>query len=246
MGAIRNQKILILALITLIVLTTTACAIKPVFQSYAQLIHAWLDQNFPKLVEGFGPLHWALEFNDATSDTPEEPAPPGVQGVGELMTEAFTISVYEGNAGSFSTPPKVVFANYEEYPSPTGTTVYYNATYAYPYYNWLTFPDNGNWIEMQTMDPVTAIGVQLWGDYGDGWVRVSVDGTNIWQGNTNYENCEFDAEGNRLEGPDTCEGGFFYYVQASGLEKKAHTIRATNIGAEDMTIYFFGTGMVKP
>ncbi len=246
MESANKTKILLCVYLTLMVFFSAACAMEPVVQSYGRSIHAWLDENIPNWDQGFIPLHWAFGTNEETTVAPEEPAPLGVEGVGEVMTDAFTVSVYEGYAGEFSTPPKISYANYEEYPPTLGTTIYYNASTVYPYYNWLTFPDNGAWIEMQTNEPVSAIGVQLWGDYEDGWVRISVDGTPIWQGNTNFENCSFDTDGNRLVGPDTCEGGFYYYIQASALEITAHTIRVTNIGSEQMTIYFFGLGMAKP
>jgi hypothetical protein len=226
-----------LPFLLLVLFTTSACALGPV-------VHEWLDRAVPSWSDS-PMLHWVLgPYEEGTGES-GEPASPGVEGVGQVLTDQMTISVYKGDASQFSTPPEVFFANYEEYSSPLGSTIYYQGT-AYPFYTCLSFPDQGAWIALQTGDPIGAIGVQLWGDYEDGWVQVSVDGTPIWKGDTRYENCAFDPDGNRVVSPETCSGGFFYYIQASGLERTAHVIRAENTGGGQMTIYFFGTGLVKP
>ena len=116
----------------------------------------------------------------------------------------------------------------------------------YPYFQWMCLVDPGSWVQLESTEPVTAIGVQLFGDYADGWVSVLLDGNPIWRGNTQFENCEFDENGERLVSGETCHGGYIYYVEASGLDKGIHTIRAENAGGGEMTIYFFGLGKVSP
>jgi len=38
--------------------------------------------------------------------------------------------------------------------------------------------------EVLFKEPITAVGVQFWGDPGDGIAHVYLDGENIWEGDT--------------------------------------------------------------
>lgn len=98
---------------------------------------------------------------------------------------------------------------------------------------------------MTVHDHSPAIGVQLWGDYADGYAQVLLDGTPVWQGYTKYENCDFDADGFRLISEETCHGGFFYYIEVEGLDKNVHTLRVLNLGGGKTTVAYFGVGNVR-
>lgn len=248
MKQIGNRGSLFNLLLPVMVFSISACAYGPIIRVYldefVNLLPRWMQEGY----DNFAPILLGVD-DDVTEgmETPTGPAPKGVEGlVGEILTDEFTVSVFGGNAAEFNTPPKIFIANYTEYPSPPGGKITYYADTVYPFYGWLSFPNIGSWIELRSTERTTSIGVEVWGDYADGWVVVSVDGIQIWSGNTKFENCEFDSEGNRIVSPETCAGGFFYYIQASGLENTSHIIRAENAGGGEMTVYFFGLGLANP
>lgn len=176
---------------------------------------------------------------------PEQSDLSQISDVGEILTDKYRVLVHQGVASEFSTTPVIYAANFSEYPNPPGARITYNADLVFPYYTTMSFPNAGSWIEITVEKPSPAIGVQLWGDYADGYAQVLLDGTPVWQGYTKYENCAFDTDGFRLISEETCHGGFFYYIEVDGLDNTVHTRRVLNLGGGETTVAYFGVGKVK-
>jgi hypothetical protein len=77
---------------------------------------------------------------------------------------------------------------------------------------------------------VTTVGVYFDSDANDGWVRILVDGREVWRGNI------WGGEG----------GHFCNYLEVSGLAPGPHTIMAENLGIDggggddDTAMRYFG------
>ncbi len=185
--------------------------------------------------------------SDCVENTDEDPelTAPG-EDVGDVLTDAYAVHVYKGNAAKFRIPAKYAYANALEYPSEKGVITYPESDQVFATGSVISLHEPGLWLEMAYSVPATAVGVEFIGDYQDRWARVLVDGTPIWRGNTFYENCPFDENGVRQVHPDKCKGGFIYYIEASGLENTTHTLRVENIGDGEVSVWFFGLGKVKP
>ena len=185
--------------------------------------------------------------SDCNENTDENPEFDAVgEDVGDVLTDAYAVRVYKGNAAKFRIPPKYAYANALEYPSDKGLITYPPSDLIFPAGSVVSLHEPGLWIEMAYSEPATAVGVEFIGDFQDRWARVLVDGTPIWRGNTFFENCPFDENGVRQVHPDKCKGGFIYYIEASGLENTTHTLRVENAGDGEVSIWFFGLGKVKP
>jgi hypothetical protein len=78
------------------------------------------------------------------------------------------------------------------------------------------------------------VGVQLWGDQTDGWARITVDGSEVWRGNTYGKSGDYPA------------GGFINYVEIYNLPMAKHTIIVDVLGINgpeggpDVTVFYFG------
>ena len=93
----------------------------------------------------------------------------------------------------------------------------------------------GDWISATCSDQnVTAVGVRFESGENDGWVRVLVDGAEVWQGSIYGGN------------PGSAEGMFLYYLEISGLVPGVHTIKVENLGingkggGDDAAMRYFG------
>lgn len=232
----------------------------------AALVFSVLACNFPayksfieRRVDSPGVAALELEIIAKTSDArafgegkdegvniaePAKPDNDAVSGVGEVLTEGLVINVFEGIVTSFSKPPKICIANYFENPLPYDCSITYSAEKITPYQNTLSIPEAGSWIQLDVTGSYSAIGVQFWGDYRDGWAYVEIDDYPAWKGFTKFENCEF-VDGIRDVTEDTCKGGFFYYIEIDGLQGTHHTLKVVNIGGGETTIGYFGLGKVK-
>ncbi|AKB85587.1 hypothetical protein MCMEM_1534 [Methanococcoides methylutens MM1] len=144
-----------------------------------------------------------------------------------------SVTLYDGNALEFKTPPDVVaYANtlYSEPPNEFKITTSGNI---WQYKHWIALTDQGDWIEAKTGIETTTVGVQFWGDINGGWARVLVDGEKVWSGDTYGGDSKFP------------EGKFIKYLEISGLDKGFHTIRVENMGVsskgggDDVIVYFF-------
>lgn len=187
------------------------------------------------------------KIDESDLELPDRPETGSVGDVGKVLTTDYKVAVFPGDARYFSTPPKVFFANSAEFPSPPGGVINYSAQYPAPYFNWLSVRETGEWVEFSTTEDVSAIGIQLWGDYQDGVVEIQLDGQPIWEGDTFFDNCpQLDADGYRIVSPETCSGAFVYYIETSNLWPGKHTLRAVNAGGGETTVFFFGIGKVSP
>jgi hypothetical protein len=160
------------------------------------------------------------------------PGPCGDQPADDGEPGEPTPRLLPGNAQSFRTPPPLIaFANAEAEPPPAGVTVSDTCGGAcWRHFGWLALLQPGQSLEAAASDPVTAVGVQFWGDLNDGWARVLVDGKEVWTGNT--------------YGSD--DDPFIRYLQIGGLPRSPHTVRVEHMGQNDVTVYFFGFGLASP
>lgn len=139
-----------------------------------------------------------------------------------------TVSVHPGYARKFATQPDVyVDANKDEKLPPEGFLLSHSEdsiSYGLNRVLW----GEGSWVEISTGQPVSAMGVQIYGDHTIGWARVLFDGQEIWRGDTS----EIWAYQGR-------NGG---YIEVSAFEPGLHTLRVENMGFDyhPVTVAFFG------
>jgi cell division septation protein DedD len=157
---------------------------------------------------------------------------PGASEPSEL-----TITLYVGDARSFTNPPTVIaYANTQARPAPPEIAINEGcADDCIRYYEWMGIPKANQWIEGSSTFPTTAIGVQLWSDTTGGFARVYLDGEEVWSGDTR-------GEDNQWPG-----GAFVRYLEISGLPDTTHSLRVESLGeGGPVTLYFFGIGPVVP
>ncbi|WP_445474536.1 LamG-like jellyroll fold domain-containing protein [Methanococcoides methylutens] len=149
-----------------------------------------------------------------------------------------SVTLYDGNALEFKTPPDVVAYANTLYSEPPNEFKIATSGAVWQYKHWISLTKQGEWIEAKTGIETTTVGVQFWGDSNGGWARVLVDGEKVWSGDTYGGDSKFP------------EGKFIKYLEISGLDKGFHTIRVENMGnsgqggGDDVNIYFFG--LMKP
>jgi hypothetical protein len=103
-----------------------------------------------------------------------------------------------------------------------------HAAEAVPYGLNVVLWEGGPWAEVTTMAPTRALGVQFWGPSTMGVARLLFDGEEVWRGDVSQL-------GRHL----TLYGG---YLEVSGFEPGAHTLRVEHLGADDrpLKVLFFG------
>ena len=138
---------------------------------------------------------------------------------GQTPAGDWNVRLLAGDALKYDVPPEIIaYANKENTPPPEGVTID-NSDGLWRYKNWIALTDPAQWIETtyHGSDPITSVGVRLTGDQNDGWVRVIVDGREVWRGS--------------IFGVDATEEGMFLnYLEVSGLEPGHHTVRAELLG----------------
>ena len=147
------------------------------------------------------------------------------------------VTLHFGDARTFSQPPEVVaYANTQERAAPPELAITENCDDTwFRYHEWIGMGKLGQWIEATSAGPVTAMGVEFWGDQNDGWARVLLDGDEIWRGDTRG------ADGNWPG------GAFVRYLEIAGLPSGTHTLRVESLGeGGSATMYYFGIGQVTP
>jgi hypothetical protein len=109
-------------------------------------------------------------------------------------------------------------------------------TGCFRYQRWLGLMKPGDSYEVLFKEPTTAVGVQFWGDPGDGIAHVFLNGDKVWEGDTEGTNGNYPG------------GAFVNYLQISNLPETAnHILRIeTDAGGGAVTMYFFGSGMASP
>ena len=146
---------------------------------------------------------------------------------------AVNVTLRDGDARSFAAPPDVIaYANTQHSTPPSEFTIVISGN-IWRYNQWIALLDKGNFARATTTVDVTSLGVQFWGDTNDGWARVSVDGSEVWRGNTYGTDAKYPG------------GAFVKYLEISGLASGKHTVSVENMGingggGDDVTIFFFG------
>lgn len=167
---------------------------------------------------------------DPTAEEPQTEATATPQGV--------WVELLEGNALEFTQPPELhAFANDEENdPPPEIQLAPFCRPDCFRYQQWLGMTRPGESYEVIFGPSTDTIGVQFWGDAGDGIAHVYVDGQEVWQGNT---------EGTDGNYPG---GAFVKYLQISNLpDIPNHILRIeTDESGGSVTMYFFGSGRTGP
>lgn len=164
-----------------------------------------------------------------TSAPPTEnpPTPEGMQ-----------VTLLPGNALDYSQRPKlIVYADDQSGSIPAEVQLApFCQTGCFRYNGWLGLMKPGDSYEVIFKEPTTAIGVQFWGDPGDGIAHVYLDGEKVWEGNTEGQDANYPG------------GAFVNYLQLNNLPAIAnHILRIeTDASGGAVTMYFFGTGPVTP
>jgi len=141
----------------------------------------------------------------AATDTESASLPAGI-----------SISVQGGDSRFFAAPPESpAHANAEDNSPPAGIHIDYSpGSVGYGLNRILWW--EGNWIEVSTELPVTAIGVQFLGAAQIGWARLLLDGQEVWRGKTAELGHTLDQYGG--------------YVEVSGFDPGEHSLRAESLG----------------
>jgi len=148
------------------------------------------------------------------------------------------VELLEGNAREFSQPPDLIaFANDEEVNPPASVQLApFCIDSCFRYHEWLGMTMPGESYDVIYSGTTDTLGVQLWGDPGDGIAHIYVDGNLVWEGDT--------------EGTDTNYpgGAFVKYLQINNLpDIPNHILRVeTDETGGGVTIYFFGFGPAVP
>jgi hypothetical protein len=157
-------------------------------------------------------------------------------GCGELPTfESFiesdpelTVTVHQGNARSFDSPPTVYTpANTEDRLPPEGVEIeFHPASMNYGVNRVLWW--GGDWIEARTSLPFEAMGVQFYGTSTIGWASLFFDGVEVWRGNVSEIWNHFGSHGG--------------YIEVSGYQPGEHVLRVELVEGDyrPLTIAVFG------
>ncbi|MBI3158383.1 MAG: hypothetical protein HYZ26_02140 [Chloroflexi bacterium] len=137
-----------------------------------------------------------------------------------------TVIVHPGDSRKYPVPPDVYVESNAASPPP-GIAIAASLE-SIPYGLTRVLWGINDWIEATTGKPFAAIGVQFLGDPPTGWARVLFDGVEVWRGNT----AAIWSYGGR-------HGG---YVEISGFDPGAHTLRAESVGIDyhPVTVTAFG------
>jgi hypothetical protein len=154
-----------------------------------------------------------------------DPLPPDTRAA---VLPGLTVTTQSGDSRFFADPPEGrAYANAEDVTPPAGTQIRFSPlSIGYGLNRVLWW--EGNWIELSSELPVAALGVQFLGAPQIGWARILLDGQEVWRGNT--------AElGYTL-------GQYGGYVEISGFDPAAHTLRVESMGWDyrPVTVASFG------
>jgi hypothetical protein len=160
---------------------------------------------------------------DGCVDPPDAPSPASASPGAPIVVE-----VSGGDSRFFSVPPEVLVAgNPEEHAWVDGIEPRF-AQDSIPYGTDRVLWWKGDWMEASTELPFSSMGVQFWGSGYLGWARILFDGEEVWRGLTSA-----------LGRHNAIYGG---YVEISGFELGAHTIRVENLGFDYHPVKIAGFG----
>ena len=148
------------------------------------------------------------------------------------------VALLPGNALGFSQPPALVaYADDQSGSAPAEVQLApFCQTGCFRYQGWLGLMSPGDSYEVLYKEPTTAVGVQFWGDPGDGIAHVFVDGEKVWEGSTEGIDANYPG------------GAFVNYLQISNLPESSNRILRieTDGSGGAVTMYFFGAGTALP
>jgi hypothetical protein len=153
---------------------------------------------------------------------------------GSSAASQWNVRLLPFDVHAIDNPPEIiVFANVEYSSPPEGVTITSQGD-LWRYNEVAALMHQGDWISATcNKNDITAVGVHILGDTNDGWVRVLVDGQEVWRGNVYGD-------------PNSEKGGFSNYLEISGLEPGTHTIHLECLGIEGegggihVAMYYFG------
>ena len=168
-------------------------------------------------------------------DSVDDPAPAltlAEELPGEVtLVDTMTVRLIPLDVRLLDNPPEVIAYANVEHSAPPENVLITSQGDLWTYNANIALMNKGDWISATcTLQNITAVGVRLEGDANDGWLRVLVDGTEMWRGN--------------IYGPT--ENMFLNYLEISGLVPGEHTIRVENLGitgdggGDDVAMRFFG------
>ncbi len=175
------------------------------------------------------------------TDVSKEESPVGCE-IGEpppaIPTDLqVAATAHPGNSRFYATPPDLILAaNLPDAASQEDVAISFDrGSLSYGLNRVLWW--EGDWIEVSSDQPFTAMGVQFMGDPSIGWARVLFDGVEVWRGNTAQIWSEYGRHGG--------------YVEISGFEPGMHTMRVESMGFDyhPVTVAWFGfsyQGSVAP
>lgn len=177
--------------------------------------------------------------SDSSSPEPTWTTPPTLEQQAPENTpvsEEIKVRLIEGNATGFSQPPeRIAYADDQAGNTPSWIQLApFCKAGCFRYKGWLGLINPGDSYEILFIEPTDSIGVQFWGDPGDGIAYVYLDNQLVWEG---------DTEGTDANYPG---GAFVKYLQISNLPKiENHILRIeTDQAGGAVTMYFFGSGEV--
>lgn len=198
--------------------------------------HSQDPAPFPSAV-----VETAASINAASTISPAVTTAPSSTFVPDPLPTEPAIPVVEllyGNALEFSDPPDYVgFANTDQSMPPPEMYIATTCQDCWRYNQWFTIAGENNYIEVVSNIPVTAMGVQFWGDINDNWVEILLDGEEIYQTSVQGEDANWPG------------GAFVRYLSVSNLPLDRHTLRVRDLGVGPgggVTLYFFGLGDTIP
>lgn len=233
----RNSKWLIVVIIV-IALVTMSCG------KYSSTTAAGLDLFSTWLCENFGG-HWCderdkdpgvkptesssiveadpeapVEVPEIEDEMEEEPAFEVEEDLPEddPIVEALKVTLFPIDVRQLETKPEVIAYANVEYTAPPANVIIKHYGTLWTYNANIALMRGGDWISATcTDDNITTVGVRLEGDANDGWVRVLVDGAEVWRGSIYGD-------------PNSAEGMWMNYLEVSGLLPGVHTIRLESLG----------------
>lgn len=163
--------------------------------------------------------------------TVEEQNLPQSEPSGQIKVE-----LLDGNAFEFVQPPaQVAYANDQINTAATDIQLApFCQSDCFRFNEWLGLMKPGDSYDVIFFQETTAVGVQFWGDAGDGIANVYVDGQLAWSGST-------EGTDNKYPG-----GAFVKYLQINNLKSIQNRILRieTDASGGSVVMYFFGAGEV--
>lgn len=168
--------------------------------------------------------------NTQTATVAEQNLPQG-EPSGQIKVE-----LLDGNALEFAQPPaQVAYANDQINTAATDIQLApFCQSDCFRFNEWLGLMKPGDSYDVIFFQETTSVGIQFWGDPGDGIANVYVDSQMVWSGST-------EGTDNKYPG-----GAFVKYLQISNLKPIQNRILRieTDPSGGSVVMYFFGLGEV--